>query len=32
MKKSNWLLFGLLIALSIIWGIIYWVFIGPKHP
>lgn len=27
--KSNWLLFGILIGLSVIWGLIYWIFIVP---
>ncbi|MDQ0197438.1 hypothetical protein J2S10_000543 [Neobacillus ginsengisoli] len=31
MKKSNWTVFGFLIGLSLVWGVIYWVFIGPKH-
>lgn len=30
MKKSNWSVFGILVGLALIWGIIYWVFIVPK--
>ena len=30
MKKSNWTVFGILGALALIWGIIYWDFIVPK--
>jgi hypothetical protein len=31
MKRNNWVLFSILIGLSVLWGIIYWIFIGPKH-
>ncbi|MDQ1001661.1 hypothetical protein QFZ28_002061 [Neobacillus niacini] len=30
MKKSNWTIFGILVGLALIWGIIYWVFIVPR--
>jgi hypothetical protein len=30
MKNSNWTVFGILVGLALIWGIIYWVFIVPK--
>jgi hypothetical protein len=30
MKKSNWTVFGILVGLALIWGIIYWVFIVPE--
>ena len=30
MKKSNWSVFGILVGLALVWGIIYWVFIVPK--
>jgi hypothetical protein len=30
MKNSNWKVFGILLGLALIWGIIYWVFIVPK--
>lgn len=29
MGKSNWILFGVLIGMAILWGIIYWMFIAP---
>ncbi|MDR6122517.1 hypothetical protein QFZ87_002114 [Bacillus sp. SLBN-46] len=29
--KRNWVLFSILIGVSAIWGIIYWLFIGPKQ-
>jgi len=29
--RSNWLLFGILIGLSVIWGLIYWIFIVPGN-
>ena len=30
MKKSNWILFILLIAMSLAWGLYYWFFIVPS--
>ncbi|MDQ0976092.1 uncharacterized protein YneF (UPF0154 family) [Bacillus niacini] len=30
MKKSNWMVFSILVGLALIWGIIYWVFIVPR--